>query len=127
MAKLVVIDDDKDTCEYLKEFFEQRKCIVLTANSGAEGVSIVKKEKPDIVLLDVKMDGMNGLDALKEIKSFDQSIKVIIVTVASDQETRQKASELGADDFIKKPLNTGYLEGTVSLKVSKLSKERRKS
>lgn len=127
MAKLVVIDDDKDTCEYLKEFFEQRKCIVLTANSGADGISVIKAEKPDIVLLDVKMDGMSGLDVLKEIKKFDQTIKVIIITVASDQETRQKASELGADDFIKKPLNTGYLEGTVSLKVSKLSKERRKS
>lgn len=127
MAKLVVIDDDKDTCEYLKEFFEQRKCIVLTANSGVEGLSIIKAEKPDIVLLDVKMEGMNGLETLKEIKSFDPTIKVIMVTVASDQETRQKAAELGADDFIKKPLNTGYLEGTVSLKVSKLSKERRKS
>lgn len=127
MAKLVVIDDDKDTCEYLKEFFEQRKCIVLTANSGAEGLSIIKAEKPDIVLLDVKMKGMGGLETLKEIKNFDQTIKVIMVTVASDQETHQKAVELGADDFIKKPLNTGYLEGTVSLKVSKLSKERRKS
>ena len=127
MAKLVVIDDDKDTCEYLKEFFEQRKCIVLTANSGAEGLSIIKAEKPDIVLLDVKMEGMNGLETLKEIKNFDPTIKVIMVTVASDQETHQKAVGLGADDFIKKPFNTGYLEGTVSLKVSKLSKERRKN
>lgn len=127
MARIVVIDDDKDTCEYLKEFFEQRKCVVLTAHSAAEGISVVKKERPDIVLLDVKMEGMNGLDALKEIKNFDQTIKVIIVSVASDQETRQKAADLGADDFIKKPLNIGYLEGVVSLKVSRFSKERRKS
>ena len=127
MAKLVVIDDDKDTCEYLKEFFEQRKCVVLTANSGADGLSIIKAQKPDVVLLDVKMEGMSGLETLKEIKNFDPAIKVIMVTVASDQETREKATEFGADDFIKKPLNTGYLEGTVSLKVSKFSKERRKS
>ena len=127
MAKLVVIDDDKDTCAYLKEFFEQRKCIVVTANSGIEGLAIIKEEKPDIVLLDVKMEGMNGLETLKKIKRFDPTMKVIMVTVASDQATRQKAAELGADDFIKKPLNTEYLEGTVSLKVSKLSQERRKS
>ena len=124
MAKLLVIDDDQDTCEYLKEFFEQRKCIVLTADSGPHGLAIIKKEKPDIVLLDVKMADMNGLDVLKEIKKFDKAIKVIMVTVASDKETRQKALELGADDFIKKPLNTAYLEGTVSLKVAALSKER---
>ncbi|OGX18313.1 MAG: hypothetical protein A2Y04_03595 [Omnitrophica WOR_2 bacterium GWC2_45_7] len=127
MAKLVVIDDDKDTCEYLKEFFEQRKCVVLTANSGADGLLIIKAQKPDVVLLDVKMEGMSGLETLKEIKNFDPAIKVIMVTVASDQETREKATEFGADDVIKKPLNTGYLEGTVSLKVSKFSKERRKS
>ncbi len=126
MAKLVVIDDDKDTCEYLKEFFEQRKCVVFTAHSGLEGLSLIKVEKPEIVLLDVKMEGMNGLETLKEIKNFDPTMKVIIVTVAADEETRHKASELGADDFIKKPLNTAYLEGTVSLKVAHLALERRK-
>ena len=126
MAKLLIIDDDLDTCEYLKEFFEQRKCAVLTAISGAEGLVLLKKEKPDIVLLDVKMPGMNGLEVLKEIKSFDPTVKVIMVTVASEGEVRQKAKELGADDFIKKPLNITYLEGTVSMKVSSLAKERKK-
>ncbi len=126
MAKLLVIDDDQDTGEYLKEFFEQRKCVVLTANSGAEGLACLKKQKPDIILLDVKMDGMNGWEVLKEIKLMDPSVKVIMVTVASDEETRQKAKDLGADDFIKKPLNTQYLEGTVSLKVAALSRERKK-
>ena len=121
MAKLLVADDDQDTCEYLREFFEQRKCVVLTAHSGAEGLSMIRKERPDIVLLDVRMEGMNGLEVLREIKNFDKTIKVIMVTVTSDQETRRKAAELGADDFIKKPLNTAYLEGTVSLKVARLS------
>lgn len=125
MAKLLIVDDDRDTCEYLKEFFETRKCVVLTANSGEEGLLITKKQRPDIVLLDIKMKGMNGLEVLEGIKDFDDSIKVIMVTVASDEETRRKARELGADDFIKKPLNTAYLEGTVSLKVSNLAKERK--
>lgn len=127
MAKLLVVDDDQDTCEYLKEFFEQRKCVVATVHSGKDALAMIKKQRPDIVLLDVKMEGMDGLEALKEIKAFDPTIKVIMVTVASDQETRQKALELGADDFIKKPLNTTYLEGTVSLKVATLAKERKKS
>ena len=125
MAKLLVIDDDQDTCEYLKEFFEQRKCIVLTANSGKKGLSIVKKDKPDIVLLDVNMEGMSGLEVLKEIKAIDSAVKVIMVTVAADKEIRQKAEELGADDFVKKPLNTTYLEGTVSVKVAAFAKERK--
>jgi DNA-binding response OmpR family regulator len=99
--------------------------VVLTAGSGEDGLSMVKREKPDIVLLDVKMDGMNGLEVLKAIKDFDQNIKVIMVTVASDEETRLEAGRLGADDFIRKPLNTEYLEGTVSRKVSDLTRERK--
>jgi DNA-binding response OmpR family regulator len=124
MARLLVIDDDKQTCDYLKDFFTLRKCIVSTAISGKEGLSILKKQKPDIVLLDVKMEEMDGLEVLKEIKKINKDIKVIMITVASDERTRQKAKELGADDFIKKPLNISYLEGTVSRKVSELTKEK---
>lgn len=125
MARLLIIDDDKQTCDYLKEFFTLRKCSVSTALSGKDGLQLLKKQKPDIVLLDVKMEGMDGLEVLREIKKIDKDIKVIMITVASDEVTRQKAKELGADDFIKKPLNIGYLEGTVSLKVSKLTEEKK--
>ncbi len=125
MAKLLIIDDDRDTCEFLRDFFEQRKCDVYLANSGKQGLDIFKKKKPDIVLLDIKMEGMSGLEVLKEIKAFDPATKVIMVTVASDQETRQQAEALGADDFIRKPLNTAYLEGAVSQKVLSSAKERK--
>jgi len=125
MAKILVIDDDQDTCDFLKDFFQQRKCQVLTANSGDAGLLVVKKERPDIVLLDIKMPGLNGLDVLKEIKAFDSKIKVIVVTVAAESDVRQKAKELGADDFIRKPLNIAYLEGTVSMKVAGLAQERK--
>ena len=127
MAKILVIDDDQDTCDFLKDFFQQRKCQVLTANSGDAGLLVVKKERPDIVLLDIKMPGLNGLDVLKEIKAFDSKIKVIVVTVAAESDVRQKAKELGADDFIRKPLNIAYLEGTVSMKVAGLAQERKEN
>jgi len=125
MAKLLIVDDDKETCEFLQEFFESRKCIVFTANSGNQGLSIVKEQNPDIVLLDIKMDQMNGLEVLKEIKEFNKDVVVIMVTGLSDQETRKKASDLGADDFIQKPLNEQYLEGTVCLRVANIKKERK--
>lgn len=126
MAKLLIIDDDKDTCGYIKKFFEKRKCVVLAAHSGKEGLELYGKERPDIVLLDKKMPDMDGLDVLKEIKQMDSRARVIMITVASDDETKRKAAQLGVDDLIKKPLNTSYLEGTVSLKVAMLTKERKK-
>lgn len=123
MVKLLIIDDDVETADYLKEFFELRKCTVLTSSTGEQGLKLAKDQDPNVVLLDIKMDGMDGLEVLKRIKAFNKDIKVIMITVASDQMTRQKANELGADDFIKKPLNIHYLEGTVSDKISNLSKK----
>ena len=125
MAQLLIIDDDKDTGVYLKEFFEQRKCSVSTVHSGAEGLEYLKKHKPDLILLDVRMEGLNGLETLKAIKELKPALKVIIMTVASDEETRRQALALGADDFIKKPFHTANLEGAVSSKVAALVRERK--
>lgn len=125
MAKLLIIDDDQETCEFLKEFFESRKCIVLTADSGRQGLSMVKEQHPNIVLLDIKMQEMNGLQALEQIKAYNKNIIVIMVTGVSDSVTKQRAAELGADDFISKPLNEQILEGTVCLRVSNSNKERK--
>lgn len=123
MAKLLIVDDDQETCEFLKEFFEFRKCVVLTADSGQLALDLVKKENPDIVLLDIKMERMGGLEALKEIKAHNKDIAVIMVTGVSDTETKNLADNLGADGFIIKPLNEQVLEGTVCLRVANLSKE----
>ena len=127
MAKLLVIDDDKHTCEYIRKFFVNRKCDVSIANSGTEGLEMFKKEKPDITFLDIKMPDMGGPDVLKRIKQQAPQAKVVMITIASSDENRQKALELGADDFIKKPFDIEYLEGTVSLKVAMLTKERKQS
>jgi len=124
MAKLLIIDDSPDTCEYIKRFFEKRKCVVLTSLSGPEGLKIFKKESPDITILDIKMPDMDGLEVLKEIKKIDPKAKVIMITIVANDENKQKAKELGADDFIQKPLDIEYLEGTVSLKIAMLTKER---
>lgn len=71
------------------------------------------------------MPDIDGLEVLKEIKGLDPKSKVIMITMASNDENRKKAEELGADDFIRKPIDEEYLEGTVGLKVATLAKERK--
>jgi two-component system response regulator (stage 0 sporulation protein F) len=113
MHKLLVVDDENDICDFVKTFFKDRGFHVFTAFNGEEALSIAKKERPDLVLLDIKMKGMDGLAALKHIKELDKSIKVIMVTALEDQDKMHEAYKLGACDYITKPLILDYLEQAV--------------
>ncbi len=120
MLKLLVVDDEPGICHILKRTFSSVGFTVLTTTSGEEALSIVKEEKPKIVLLDVKMIGLSGLDVLKEVKKIDATIKVIMITVMDDEKTRQEAKDLGADEFITKPFSSEYVEEIVRKKVTEL-------
>jgi len=120
MAKLLIIDDDQETCVYLKGFFAKRGCQVFTSFNGEDGLSNFKKYKPDLVLLDIKMPGINGLEVLKQMKAQEKNASVVMFTVLGDDSTRREAEALGAGDFIRKPFNMDELEGVVSRMLSKL-------
>ena len=113
MHKLLVVDDENDICDFVKTFFKDRGFHVFTALNGEEALSIAKRERPDLVLLDIKMKGMDGLAALKHIKELGRSIKIIMVTALDDQDKMREAYKLGACDYITKPLILDYLEETV--------------
>lgn len=121
MIKLLTVDDELDVCDFIKDFFSQRGYTVFAALNGKEALSVVKKEKPRIVFLDIIMPEINGLEVLRQIKEFDQTIKVIMVTVVDDKETKDKAKQLGADEFIKKPFSKRYLEEVVIQKIIELT------
>ena len=72
------------------------------------------------MLLDIKMKGMDGIEALKKIREFDKDVTIIMVTGVKDDETMAKAKELGANDYITKPLSLEYLEKVVLLKFMNL-------
>lgn len=122
MIKLLAVDDEKGICSFLRDFFSERGYMIFTALNGKDALAIIKKERPNIVFLDIKMPEMDGLEVLKRIKEMDNSIKVIMVTVAGDQATKDKAKELGADEYIIKPFNLNYLEEVVIKKISELMK-----
>ena len=86
MKKILVIDDEVDIRDFVHSFFKERGHIVLTASSGEEALPIIKAEKPDLILLDIKMKGMDGIAALKHIRDIDKKVKVLMVTAVEDQE-----------------------------------------
>ena len=117
MRKLLVVDDESDVCEFVKNFFEERNYIVFTALNGKEALSIVRKEKPALVLLDIKMKYMDGLSVLRQIKEIDQDMKVIMVTALEDHDKMEEAYKYGAIDYITKPLILYNLEQAVARSV----------
>ena len=113
MMKLLVVDDEMDICDFVKNFFKERNFNVFVAHNGKEAVELVKTEKPGIVLLDMMMPIMDGLEALKLIKEIDDKINVIMVTAVEDTEMYEEAKRHGAMEYITKPLMLEQLERTV--------------
>jgi len=103
MKKLLLIDDSAFSRKTVKRFLEQ-DYLVLEADGGKEGLRVFAEEKPDIIILDLTMPEMNGLEVLERLKAMDKSVRVIIGTADIQDYNRQKASELGALGFVNKPL-----------------------
>lgn len=122
MAKLLIVDDETDVREFAANFFRKRKIEVSTASSGEEALSIIDKEKPNLVLLDIRMEGIDGIETLRRIKENNKEIKVIMVTgkKPDEEESVQKCREYGALNYIHKPLELEDLERVVLSELQKI-------
>ena len=120
MKRLLVVDDEREICEFLKAFFEDREFEVQTATSGEQALEEMKTFRPQVVLLDIHMPGMDGIKTLKQIKEHYPGMKVIMVTALETREKIEEAMRFGADNYITKPLSLEYLEKDVREKVAHL-------
>ena len=122
MNKLLIVDDEIEICEFLKSFFEDRDFKVAIASNGTQALEKVALFHPKVVLLDIQMPGMDGLQVLKKIKEMYPKVKVIMVTAVEAQEKIEEAMRFGADNYITKPLSLEYLEKDVQDKIDILAK-----
>ncbi len=115
MRRLLIVDDEDDIREFASNFFRKRALEVITAASGEEAVEKVRTDKPDLVLLDIRMSGISGIQALDEIRKFDTAVKVIMVTSTKPEEndTQKQCESLGILSYIHKPLRLDELEKVV--------------
>lgn len=100
---VLVLDDEKRFTEELTEFLENSGFHTFEANSGAQGLSLLKKQSIDLLILDVRLPGVNGLDILKKVKVNYPNMEVIIVSAHGDMDTVIKAMRSGAIDYLRKP------------------------
>ena len=124
MIKVLVLDDEKGLCEDIKDFFVYRGYKVFAATSGEQAVSIINKEKLDILVLDIKMEGIDGLKVLKTAKEKDSKVKAIMVTALRDEDMKRQALDIGASEYVTKPFSYEKLETLIIHMVNQILKER---
>lgn len=113
MAKLLIVDDEEDIREFSKRFFLKRNIEVFTASGGREALQLIDQHHPDLVMLDVQMEEMSGIQVLKKLRENANDVKVLMVTGAEDQEVVNEANNWGIRGYIHKPLVLEELEKIV--------------
>ena len=113
MAKIMVIDDEQHVCDLLRQVLEGENFTVITTTDPVAGIDIVKNERPDCVLLDVKMPGASGIEVLAQIKAFDARIDVIMITAYGELNDAMDCVRLGAYEYIAKPFEIDFIKDLV--------------
>src|SRR5437868_2194809 len=115
LGKILVVDDEQSVVEVLSEYFAGQGYTVETASNGEQALATVATYHPAIVLLDVRMPGIDGVEVLRQIREMDKSVAVIMVTANEDVELARETLKIGAFDYVAKPFDFGYLDQAVTL------------
>ena len=108
--RVVAIDDDEQHLKFIARVLSRENVKVYTSTSPQEGLEQVYKERPNLVVVDLVMPGMSGLEALARIVEFDPAIEVVLLTGQYSTESAVEAIQKGAADYLTKPVNVEKLE-----------------
>lgn len=129
MTKVLVVDDEKDIRELLIDDLLDSGYQVIEAENGAEALDRVYNDRPDIVLLDLMMPVMNGIEVLKTLKSNPDTanLPVLILTAVSAEEAEQRTMDLGANHYVTKPWGPGTIQTMIRMTLREAAKGGEKS
>ena len=114
MSKLLLIDDEADVQYSFRRIFDSADIELTTASSGEEGLILIPNLKPDLVLMDIRMGGITGLETLRRIRQMDTKLLVILMTAYGSTQTTIEAMKLGAYDYLTKPFDIPKLKELVA-------------
>ncbi len=120
MPKLLLVEDELEVADYLKDYFQYRGVTVFIANSGEAGLELLASQSPDVVLLDMKLGaGISGLEFLRKAKAAKSKAQIIVVTAVDDENVSNMAKGLGAVDYVTKPLTVQDIDRVVLSRLKK--------
>ena len=114
MKKILIIDDDIASCRTMQLHFLSQDYAVEMAHNVEDGLAVADKIQPDVIILDIKMPGRSGLEGLPDFKSNLPDTPIIMITAFHDMDSTIKAMQLGANEYIHKPINIDELDEAVS-------------
>jgi len=114
LGRILIVDDERPVLDVLSEYFATQGYAVQTASSGMEALSAVTRERPDLVLLDVRMPGMDGVEVLRRLRATEHGLAVIMVTANEDVALARETLKIGAFDYVAKPFDFRYLDRAVA-------------
>ena len=117
VGTVLVVDDDPKFREILRNFLELRGFVVAAAGSGEEGLAVLKDHQPGVVLLDLRMPGMDGLLTLKHLRMAYPNLPVLILSNLDEGAVMEEAGLLGVNDYLVKPFNFEHLENVLLTKI----------
>src|SRR5258707_15833462 len=125
MSKLLLIDHETDVQYSFQRIFDSPEIELTTASSGEVGLKIIPKLKPDLVMMDVRMGGITGLETLRRIRQIDSKLLVILMTAYGTTQTAIEAMKVGAYDYLLKPFDVPKLKEIVfnALKAAREMRE----
>jgi two-component system response regulator (stage 0 sporulation protein F) len=113
-GRLLIVDDEAPVLEVLSEYFGGQGYAVEMASSGKEALEAVRRRRPDVVLLDIRMPGMDGVELLRRLRDLDAGLAVIMVTANEDVALARETLKIGAFDYVAKPFDFKYLDQAVA-------------
>ncbi len=112
--KILIIDDESELLDVLKDVLEEEKYQVFCASSGSNGILLNEQENPDLVLLDLRMPEMDGIETLRNIRKSDDKVRIVILTGYGCPDTIRDAADLNVSEYLSKPFENEDLVSVIS-------------
>jgi DNA-binding NtrC family response regulator len=114
MTKILIIDDERPIRETLEMFLREKGYDVTASESGEAGLELIRKDQPDMVILDIRLPGIDGIEVLRILKQVSPRSMVILITAYHDKRVYDQAESLGACGYLLKPIDVAEFELTIN-------------
>jgi DNA-binding response OmpR family regulator len=126
-SKVLLVDDEREFIQTLSERLLMRDMGSAVAYDGESALNLIKDDEPEVIIVDLKMPGVDGFDVLRKVKATRPQIEVIILTGHGSEEDRQLCMDLGAFAYLQKPLDINELSDTIQQANEKIRRKKGKS